>query len=66
VRILDTADVQYDHPVKLCAILMHENPVSDILHLCQYLQYSRMNAINKEREQQYFGGNKKNDAHGHQ
>ncbi len=25
-----------------------------------------MNAINKERERQYFGGNKKNDAHGHQ
>jgi NADH dehydrogenase (ubiquinone) Fe-S protein 5 len=29
-------------------------------------EYSRMNAINKERERQYFGGNKKNDAHGHQ
>jgi hypothetical protein len=25
-----------------------------------------MNAINKERERQYFGGNKKNDDHGHQ
>jgi len=25
-----------------------------------------MNAINKEKERQYFGGNKKNDAHGHQ
>jgi hypothetical protein len=28
------------------------------------LQYSRMNAINKEREQQYFGEKKKDDAHG--
>ncbi len=66
MRILDTADVQYDHTVNSVQFWGMGIPVSDIVHLCQYLQYSRMNAINKERERQYFGGNKKNDDHGHQ